>query len=62
MQVVRGRHRAVRGGGRGHGRRWKQVDAVFYLFAMRMEGFSFLQGTHFVAFREPFLELYVPPL
>ena len=65
VQVVRRRHRAVRGGGRGHGRRWKQVDAVFYLFAMRMEGFSFLQETTFVALgfflNSLFLELYDPP-
>ena len=66
VQVVRRRHRAVRGGGRGHGRRWKQVGEVFYLFVMRMEGFSFLQDTTFVALgfflNSLFLELYVPPL
>ena len=38
----------------------------FYLFAMRMEGFSFLQETTFVALgfflNSLFLELYAPPL
>ena len=36
----------------------------FYLFAMRMEGFSFLRGTHFVVLgsflSNLFLELYIP--